>query len=148
MNKPELLPTGEFTPVIDVAGFLTEGEVRCGSPLLSSSGMLWVVVAACILRLRTICPCSSCSYHVVVQQALAPHEQLLCCVPQERRIRDRVEALEADTGVKLRVLAQNYPQVGAGQLAVAPCRPARSHASLPVVVSWCWCKDAGRVEPV
>jgi hypothetical protein len=29
---------------------------------------------------------------------------------QERRIRSRVEALEADTGVKLRVLAQNYPQ--------------------------------------
>lgn len=28
MNKPELLPKGEFTPVIDVAGFLTEGEVR------------------------------------------------------------------------------------------------------------------------
>lgn len=28
MNKPELLPTGEFTPVIDVAGFLTDGEVR------------------------------------------------------------------------------------------------------------------------
>lgn len=30
--------------------------------------------------------------------------------PQEKRIRSRVEALEADTGVKLRVLAQNYPQ--------------------------------------
>lgn len=27
VNKPELLPTGEFTPVIDVAGFLTDGEV-------------------------------------------------------------------------------------------------------------------------
>lgn len=54
VNKPELLPTGEFTPVIDVAGFLTDGE--------------------------------------------------------ERRIRERVEALERDTGVKLRVLAQNYPQ--------------------------------------
>ncbi|KAL4451533.1 hypothetical protein ABPG75_007195 [Micractinium tetrahymenae] len=54
VNKPELLPKGEFTPVIDVAGFLTEGE--------------------------------------------------------ERRIRQRVEALEQDTGVKLRVLAQNYPQ--------------------------------------
>ena len=28
VNKPELLPKGEFTPVIDVAGFLTDGEVR------------------------------------------------------------------------------------------------------------------------
>ena len=56
VNKPELLPTGDFTPVIDVAGFLTDGE--------------------------------------------------------ERRIRERVDGLEADTGVKLRVLAQNYPQVG------------------------------------
>lgn len=28
VSKPELLPTGEFTPVIDVAGFLTDGEVR------------------------------------------------------------------------------------------------------------------------
>ncbi|PSC76021.1 thylakoid lumenal kDa chloroplastic [Micractinium conductrix] len=54
VNKPELLPKGEFTPVIDVAGFLTDGE--------------------------------------------------------ERRIRQRVDDLERDTGVKLRVLAQNYPQ--------------------------------------
>ncbi|KAI3437659.1 hypothetical protein D9Q98_000109 [Chlorella vulgaris] len=54
VNKPELLPPGAVTPVIDVAGFLTEGE--------------------------------------------------------ETRIRSTVESLEADTGVKLRVLAQNYPQ--------------------------------------
>mmetsp|Transcript_8440 Transcript_8440/g.16901 ORF Transcript_8440/g.16901 Transcript_8440/m.16901 type:complete len:239 (-) Transcript_8440:291-1007(-) len=53
VNKPELLPPGPVTPVIDVAGFLTEGE--------------------------------------------------------EARIKTRVENLEKDTGVKLRVLAQNYP---------------------------------------
>ena len=54
MNKPELLPQGPVTPVIDVAGFLTDGE--------------------------------------------------------EARIRSRIEALEKDTGVRLRVLAQNYPE--------------------------------------
>lgn len=53
VNKPELLPK-EYTPVIDVAGFLTPGEMK--------------------------------------------------------RIRMEVENLERDTGVKLRVLAQNYPQ--------------------------------------
>lgn len=53
VNKPELLPR-EFTPVIDVAGFLTEGE--------------------------------------------------------RARLRSTTEALERDTGVKLRVLAQNYPE--------------------------------------
>jgi len=54
VNKPELLPQGEFTPVIDVAGFLTSGE--------------------------------------------------------EARIREQVVDLEKDTGIKLRVLAQNYPE--------------------------------------
>lgn len=54
VNKPELLPPGPVTPVIDVAGFLTEGE--------------------------------------------------------EARIKSRVEKLESDTGVRLRVLAQNYPE--------------------------------------
>uniref|UniRef100_A0A0D9WZT4 TPM domain-containing protein n=1 Tax=Leersia perrieri TaxID=77586 RepID=A0A0D9WZT4_9ORYZ len=52
VNKPELLPK-EFTTVIDVAGFLSEG--------------------------------------------------------QENRIRQEIEDLEKDTGYKLRVLAQNYP---------------------------------------
>ena len=46
VNKPELLPTGDFTPVIDVAGFLTTGEVnpsfatafvsRCRQPFLAA----------------------------------------------------------------------------------------------------------------
>ena len=53
VNKPELLPK-EFTPVLDVAGFLTEGELA--------------------------------------------------------RLRSQAESLEKDTGVKLRVLAQNYPE--------------------------------------
>ncbi|OWM82427.1 thylakoid lumenal 15.0 kDa protein 2, chloroplastic [Punica granatum] len=52
VNKPELLPR-EFTPVIDVAGFLSDG--------------------------------------------------------QERRIAQEIADIERDTGFKLRVLAQNYP---------------------------------------
>eukprot|EP01024_Parvocaulis_polyphysoides_P002099 TRINITY_DN10647_c0_g1_i3.p2 TRINITY_DN10647_c0_g1~~TRINITY_DN10647_c0_g1_i3.p2 ORF type:complete len:224 (+),score=35.85 TRINITY_DN10647_c0_g1_i3:312-983(+) len=52
VNKPELLPKEQVT-VIDVAGFLTEGE--------------------------------------------------------EKRMQSEIENLENDTGVKLRVLAQNYP---------------------------------------
>lgn len=52
VNKPELLPK-EFSPVIDVAGFLTPG--------------------------------------------------------QEKRLSQEIDNLEKDTGFKLRVLAQNYP---------------------------------------
>ncbi|OMO72471.1 hypothetical protein CCACVL1_17778 [Corchorus capsularis] len=52
VNKPELLPK-EFTPVIDVAGFLSDG--------------------------------------------------------QEKRIAQEISNIEKDTGFKLRVLAQNYP---------------------------------------
>ena len=53
VNKPELLPK-EYTPLIDVADFLTSGE--------------------------------------------------------EKALIKRLESLERDTGVKLRVLAQNYPE--------------------------------------
>ncbi|XVE61674.1 hypothetical protein DITRI_Ditri06bG0059000 [Diplodiscus trichospermus] len=52
VNKPELLPQ-EFTPVIDVAGFLSDG--------------------------------------------------------QEKRLAEEISNIEKDTGFKLRVLAQNYP---------------------------------------
>ncbi|PNX80979.1 thylakoid lumenal 15.0 kDa protein [Trifolium pratense] len=60
VNKPELLPK-EFTTVIDVAGFLSDG--------------------------------------------------------QEKRLTQEISALEEDTGVKLRVLAQNYPDTpGQGRI--------------------------------
>ncbi|KAM7526152.1 hypothetical protein LguiA_016054 [Lonicera macranthoides] len=52
VNKPELLPK-EFTSVIDVAGFLSDG--------------------------------------------------------QEKRLKQEIDAIEKDTGFKLRILAQNYP---------------------------------------
>jgi len=54
VNRPELLPQGDFTTVIDVAGFLSPSE--------------------------------------------------------EKRIASEVASLERDTGYKLRVLAQNYPE--------------------------------------
>lgn len=54
VSRPELLPPGDVTPIIDVAGFLTPSE--------------------------------------------------------EKRIKQQVEDLERDTGLKLRVLAQNYPE--------------------------------------
>eukprot|EP00892_Ulva_mutabilis_P011457 jgi/Ulvmu1/8684/UM047_0024.1 len=54
VNRPDLLPKGEKTTVIDVAGFLTEGE--------------------------------------------------------EKRMKAQIEGIEQDTGFKLRVLAQNYPE--------------------------------------
>lgn len=54
VNRPDLLPSEPNVVVIDVAGFLTEGE--------------------------------------------------------EKRLRSEIESLEADTGIKLRLLAQNYPE--------------------------------------
>lgn len=65
-NNPELLPK-EYTTVIDVAGFLSQG--------------------------------------------------------QENRIKEAVARLEADTGFKLRVLAQNYPITpGTCTIFMAICR--------------------------
>ncbi|KAG5582996.1 hypothetical protein H5410_053623 [Solanum commersonii] len=71
VNKPELLPK-EFTSVIDVAGFLSDGQL-----LLHMKGtkMLMIIII--------------CS--------------------QEKRLAQEITDIEKDTGFKLRVLAQNYP---------------------------------------
>lgn len=125
MNKPELLPTGEFTPVIDVAGFLTDGEVR--------RFMLRARSRVCVQNLGNGCRrwerdgvavqlvplLRAGANNLSVQQPVcAVASKPVVPLPlQERRIRERVEALEADTGVKLRVLAQNYPQVRTGRMS-------------------------------
>lgn len=54
VNKPELLPDGPVVPVVDVAGYLTQGEIK--------------------------------------------------------RLTAQVEGIEEDLGIKVRVLAQNYPE--------------------------------------
>ena len=67
----------------------------------------------------------------------------LCNATQERRIRQRVDDLERDTGVKLRVLAQNYPQASAGVAAAGAALLHRGwhalRAASPATVSCIAC---------
>ena len=56
---------------------------------------------------------------------------------QEKRIRQRVDALEADTGVKLRVLAQNYPQARPAAAGVVVVRAGEAGW-------WCGGREGGR----
>lgn len=86
VNKPELLPQGDFTTVIDVAGFLTTGEVGALTEPFDCT-------AACLFRLQRV-----------------NHDVRVDMLMQEARIREQVSDLEKDTGIKLRVLAQNYPE--------------------------------------
>jgi hypothetical protein len=47
------------------------------------------------------------------------------CLLQEKRIANTVEALEQDTGFRLRVLAQNYPETPG--TADGTCTTRRTH---------------------
>ena len=96
VNKPELLPK-EYTTVIDVAGFLTPGEV--------------ILLTGSLLNLLQDAPCPGhCTALQCLLLAACPVRALTAgCTLQESRLKKEVESLERDTGVKLRVLAQNYP---------------------------------------
>ena len=80
VNNPQLLPTTPNVPVIDVAGFLSKGQART-----AQLNQLW---------LRTQAPDLT-------------RVRLSAC--QVERLTSVVKSLEADTGIKLRVLSQAYP---------------------------------------
>ena len=80
VNRPELLPP-TFTRVIDTAGFLSQGQVRESEFL----------------------PALALSFRGA---EIVGGERIV----QEERLGQDLERLEADTGFKLRLLAQNYPQ--------------------------------------
>lgn len=84
VNKPELLPK-EFTTVIDVAGFLSDGQV------------IWF----CLITFSLSDLVINCyiNYGAVLQ---------------EKRLAQEISDIEKDTGFKLRVLAQNYPDTPGG----------------------------------
>lgn len=92
VNRPELLPK-DFTTVIDVAGFLAPSEVRGGACHRNGP--------ACNGETHTRC----------VHPALPV---------QEKRVATELASLERDTGFKLRVLAQNYPETPGAVLGCAP----------------------------
>ena len=89
------------------------------APLMSHSGSnctnSLVPIAAKRATVRTLLVLTAfCSLGAGRQQQLSEVDPYTTKVmgpagPQEKRIRMEVENLERDTGVKLRVLAQNYP---------------------------------------
>ncbi len=88
--------------MIDLAGFLTPGEVSLQLAIIGQLQIVFIVRAAVsnhrsAIRLRT-------------DSMGEPSAFPTPACAQESRIAERVAALEKDTGVKLRVLAQNYPE--------------------------------------
>jgi hypothetical protein len=70
VNKPELLPKKESVTVIDVAGFLTEGEV-CLSLRLTTFGAAGPCQA--LLPRHFLCPCSFCDSRILQQARYGVH---------------------------------------------------------------------------
>lgn len=112
--------------MIDIAGFLTPGEAS----LLRSCRARWGGCAEYAAPLQR-CPCPWRCRPTNWPSAAPP-----ACALQEVRIAQRVEALEQDTGIKLRVLAQNYPETpgkkptkkgGGHSLFAAPVRKEKGH---------------------
>ncbi|KAK1308880.1 hypothetical protein QJS10_CPA09g01803 [Acorus calamus] len=77
VNKPELLPK-EFSPVLDVAGFLSSGQDN------------WFI-------------------GISASMVLYEFKQQDVRQERENRLIQQIVDLEKDTGYKLRILAQNFP---------------------------------------
>lgn len=80
VNRPDLLPTEKNQVVIDVANYLTKG-------MLFSSSLLWS------------------PYFKFIRYCII-HNSF---IGQEKKVAGAIETLQKNTGYKLRVLLQSYP---------------------------------------
>lgn len=105
VNKPELLPPGEKTTVIDVAGFLTAGEVRHRIlDIHMPSHLQYAHLLAAEILL------DSCFLQVLLASSALVFLPQRSHSVQITRIKEQIKGIEDDTGFRFRLLAQNYPQ--------------------------------------